>query len=186
MSAVIDTPLLIVGGGPAALIVATVVSGSSMGSLIVGHESVGGDELVQLDEAEVAVLKPHGVINVLRPYATSTEPFVITAALFEKVLKHHCVVNMNITVYDGMKLVDLKIVGDGGDASDGGDRDSGDGKAAREGLGARATISDGHSQWQVKADYLADTGHLSVDLNEAIKSGAALAHQVLGRLRPVR
>lgn len=186
MSAVIDTPLLIVGGGPAALIVATVVSGSSMGSLIVGHESVGGDELVQLDEAAVAVLKPHGVINVLRPYATSTEPFVITAALFEKVLKHHCVVNMNITVYDGMKLVDLKIAGDSGDASDGGDRGSGDGEVGREELGATATISDGHSQWQVNADYLADTGRLSVDLNEAIKSGAALARQVLGRLRPVR
>lgn len=180
MSAVIDTPLLIVGGGPAALIVATVVSGSSMGSLIVGHESVGGDELVQLDEAAVAVLKPHGVINVLRPYATSTKPFVITAALFEKVLKHHCVVNMNITVYDGMKLVDLKIVGDGGD------RDNGDGETGRKELGATATISDGHSQWQVKADYLADTGRLSVDLNEAIKSGAALAREVLGRLGPVR
>jgi hypothetical protein len=153
----IDTPLLLVGGGPAALIVGTVVAGYSLGSLIVGHESMDSDESVVLDDETIALLKPHGVINVLKPYATSLEPFVITAALFEKVLKHHCVVNMNITLYDGMELLDLTL----------------------EGIGASCTISDGQTEWAIKADRLVDTGEMPTDLNRAIKEGAAVASAIL-------
>ena len=159
MSTSIDTPLLIVGGGPAALIIGTVAAGYSLGSLIVGHESLGGDEAVQLDDEALALLKPHGVINVLKPYATSTEPFVITAALFEKVLKHHCVVNMNITLYDGMEILNLTPDGDG----------------------ANGTFSDGHTEWAIKADRLVDTTQLPTDLNGAIKEGAAIAIDIIGR-----
>ena len=158
MSTSIDTPLLIVGGGPAALIIGTVAAGYSLGSLIVGHESLDSDEAVELDDEALALLQPHGVINVLKPYATSTEPFVITAALFEKVLKHHCVVNMNITLYDGMEVLDLKPEGDG----------------------ARCTISDGHTQWAIKADKLVDTTNFPADLNGAVKEGAALAVEIIG------
>jgi len=160
VSTSIDTPLLIVGGGPAALIIGTVVAGYSLGSLIVGHESLNSDEAVELDDKAIELLKPHGVINVLRPYATSTEPFVITAALFEKVLKHHCVVNMNITLYDGMELLDL----------------------APDGDGANCTISDGQTKWAIKADRLVDTTKLSIDLNGAIKEGAAIAREILSRI----
>ena len=160
MSTSIDTPLLIVGGGPAALIIGTVAAGYSLGSLIVGHESLDSDEVVELDDEALALLKPHGVINVLKPYATSTDPFVITAALFEKVLKHHCVVNMNITLYDGMEVLDLQL--DGG--------------------GARCTISDGHTQWAIKTDNLVDTANLHTDLNSAIKEGAAIAGRILSNI----
>lgn len=159
MSAIIDTPLLIVGGGPAALIIGTVAAGYSLGSLIVGHESQDSDETVELDDEAVALLKPHGVINVLRPYSSSIEPFVITAALFEKVLKHHCVVNMNITLYDGMDLLDL-----------------------RDGDGATCTISDGNTEWVIKADRLVDTAKLPTDLNGAIKEGAAIAGSILSSI----
>jgi hypothetical protein len=156
----IDTPLLIVGGGPAALIVGTVASGYSLSSLIVGHESKDSDELFELDDKAIALLKPHGVINVLRPYAESYEPFVITAALFEKVLKHHCVVNMNITLYDGMELLDLSPVD----------------------VGAKGTISDGETQWLIKAGRIVDTTKLSANLNAAIKEGAAIAKDIVNDL----
>ena len=160
VSTTIDTPLLIVGGGPAALIIGTVAAGYSLGSLIVDHESLGSDDAVELDDEAVALLKPHGVINVLKPYATSMNPFVITAALFEKVLKHHCVVNMNITLYDGMDLRDLK----------------------RDGDGAHCSISDGHNEWAIKADRLVDTTKLPTDLNGAIKKGAAIAGEILSSI----
>ena len=153
----IDTPLLIVGGGPAALIVGTVASGYSLSSLIVGHESKDSDEMFGLDDKAIALLKPHGVINVLRPYAESYEPFVITASLFEKVLKHHCVVNMNITLYDGMELLDLSPDGDG----------------------AKATMSDGETQWLIRADHLVDTSNMPTSPNAATREGAAIAEAIV-------
>lgn len=146
------------GGGPAALIIGTVAAGYSLGSLIVGHESLGSDETVELDDEALELLKPHGVINVLKPYATSTEPFVITATLFEKVLKHHCVVNMNITLYDGMKVLDLML----------------------DGAGAQCAISDGHTEWLIKADRIVNTTQLPTDLNGAVKAGAAIATEMIG------
>ena len=160
MTVAIDTPLLIVGGGPAALVVATVVSGYSMGSLIIGHEPVCADELVELDADVLEILKPHGVINVLLPYADSIDPVVINASVFEQVLKHHCVVNMNITLYDGMVLSNVK----------------------REGPGASAIMIDGQTQWSISADHLVDTSGISVDLNDAIRAGAAVAGEIIGPL----
>ena len=104
----IETPLLITGGGPAALVAAQVASGSGLQSLIAGHEPIGDEEPVVLDSTALAVLTPHGVLDVLRPYFAATEPPAIAPSLFEGVLKHHCVVDMNITVFDGMSLVDLR------------------------------------------------------------------------------
>ena len=157
MTVEIDTPLLIVGGGPAALIAGTVASGYSMGSLIVGHEPVCPEEPVRLEAEVLEILKPHGVINVLLPYADSTEPVVIKASVFEQVLKHHCVVNMNITLYDVMLVSDLCC-----------------GKKR-----ANATISDGLTQWSVKADRLLNTAHLPIELNGAIREGARLAKSLI-------
>ncbi len=157
MTVKIDTPLLIVGGGPAALIVGTIASGYSMGSLIVGHEPVCPDASVELAEDVLEILKPHGVINVLLPYADSTDPVLIKASVFEQVLKHHCVVNMNITLYDGMALSNVR----------------------REGEGASAIISDGETQWFVKADRLLDTHEIPRELNAAIRKGAHLAESIV-------
>lgn len=160
MTVEIETPLLIIGGGPAALIAATVASGYSMGSLIVGHEPVCPDESVKLEAGVLDILKPHGVINVLLPYADATDPVVIKASVFEQVLKHHCVVNMNITLYDGMSVSDLR----------------------REGEGAHLTISNGETRWSVSADYLIDTSKVSTDLNTAIRAGAATAGNIIDSL----
>ena len=64
---------------------------------------------------------------------------------------------MNITLYDGMELLDLKAYGGG----------------------ASCMISDGHTQWGIKADRLVDTSKLASDLNGAIKEGASIARNIL-------
>jgi len=160
MTTSIDTPLLIIGGGIAALLVGQMVSDASLSSLIVGHNAFSGDEAVELDQDSIALLRPHGILNVLNPYAVSQEPLTISQVVFEKVLKHHCVVNMNITVYDDMEIQGLTT----------------------EGEGASATLSDGKTQWQVHADRFIDTSELATDLNGAIKAGAALAQGILANL----
>lgn len=159
MTGIIDTPLLIVGGGPAALVLAQLAGGASLGSLVVGHRSRGQGETVELSAEAVALLQPHGVINVLLPYAERTEPMVIDSALFEQVLKHHCVVSMNITVYDGFDVSNL----------------------VSKSSGVSATISDGRSQWQVEADRMVNTARLPVELNAAICEGAAFARRITGQ-----
>ena len=64
----IDTPLLVVGRGPAALVVAKVAAGYGLACLLVGHEVTGGDSAVALDAGAVATLERHGVLDILRPY----------------------------------------------------------------------------------------------------------------------
>lgn len=166
MTSCIDTPLLITGGGVGALIVGQITSGASLGSLIVGHRcQVHADnadaQLEELDAKSTAILQPHGVLNVLIPYAVSAEPLVIDRTVFEKVLKHHCVVNMNITVYDDMKISNLVI----------------------DGETATAVLSDDKHHWTLRADRVAETSTLSANLNNAIQQGAALAQTILAGIK---
>lgn len=153
----IETPLLVVGRGPAALVVAKVASGSGLSSLVAGHEPLGGDEPVALDPEAVRVLAPHGVFDVLRPYLSAVEPPSIAPATFEAVLKHHCVADMNVTVYDGMALVE----------------------AQRNGDGLRGVLSDGRSRWEVSADAFVDAADLPSELPAAITAAARAAAAVL-------
>jgi hypothetical protein len=153
----IDTPLLIVGSGPGALVVAKVASGWGLSSLVAGHEPLGGEDPVALDADTIEVLSPHGVLDVLRPYLSAAEPPAITPAAFEEVLKHHCVVDMNITVYDGMTLVDDE----------------------RRDAGVSGVLTDGRSRWDVVADAFVDASTLPTELNAAIAAGARLAREVL-------
>jgi hypothetical protein len=155
----IDTPLLIVGPGPAPLVVAKVASGWGLQSLVAGHEPLGDEDPVELDTEAIAVLSPHGVLDVLRPYLAAAEPPAIAPAVFEEVLKHHCVVDMNITVYDGMTLVD----------------------AEQRGKGVGGVLTDGRSRWDIVADAFVDGTTLPTELNAAIAAGARLAREVLGR-----
>ena len=110
----IDTPLLVVGPGPAALLVAKLASGRGLASVIAGHEITGAEDPVELDAAALAVLSPHGLLDVLRPYLASHHPVAIAPAVFEEVVKHHCVADMNITVYDGLTLVEAEPTPTGG------------------------------------------------------------------------
>ena len=162
----IDTPLLIAGQGPASLVVAKLVSGHGLPSLIVDHEPFEAQEPVVLDDDSLAVLEPHGVLGVLRPYATVQDPFTIQPLLFEQGLKHHCVVDMLVTVFDQMTPTGLQPEGTGllGALSDG----------------------DGDGRWEVRADAFFDAsehrGYQPGELNEAIHAGAAFADRLLSTL----
>src|SRR3954452_3275016 len=101
----IETPLLVVGQGPAPLVVAKIAAGWGLPCLLVGHEVTGGDTPVALDADAVAALTPHGALDVLRPYLDAVDPPTISPRVFEEVLKHHCVADFNVTVYDRMTVV---------------------------------------------------------------------------------
>jgi hypothetical protein len=133
-----------------------VASGWGLASLVAGHEPLTGEEPTVLDEESVATLRPHGVLGVLTPYAASRDPFAIAPTLFDQ-----CVVDMIITVYDGMHLVDAVV-----------DADAVDG-----------VLTDGTSRWDLHADALVDTSGFPVELNGAIRDGATAARAVLDRGR---
>jgi hypothetical protein len=162
----IDTSLLVVGAGPGALLVGKLASGRGLGSVIAGHRISGlGDEPVPLSEAAVAVLTPHGVFDVLRPYLASHHPVTIEPAAFEEVLKHHCVADMNTTVYDGLELVEAEPTAGGG---------------------VRGVLTDGRSRWPVTADAYVDAGTLPTDLSAAVVAAAAVANAIVDRVVAAR
>jgi hypothetical protein len=150
---VIDTPLLVVGHGPAALVVAKVAAGCGLACLLVGHEIVGNDEPVALDAAAAAELERHGLIDVLRPYLTGVDPPTMTGRAFEEVIKHHCVADLNVTVYDQMAVVDRRSTG----------------------RGVSGVLTDGTSRWDVRADAFVDASGLPTALSPAITAGGAAA-----------
>lgn len=154
MAVRIDTPLLVTGGGPAALVVARLASSRNVSSVMAGHtfaEPTDPPRPVALDTASVEALGD--ALGVLQPYLAAVEPPAIDPAVFEHVLKHHCVADMNVTVYDGMTLV--------------------------EGDGTRGVLADARSRWEVVADSHVDAAAMPVELNAAI-AAAAVAVDRLG------
>ncbi len=161
----IDTALLIVGRGPGALLVGKLASGRGLGSVIAGHTITGGDEPAPLSDEAVAVLTPHGVFDVLRPYLASHHPVAIEPAAFEEVLKHHCVADMNTTVYDGLQLVEAEPT---------------------EGGGVRGVLTDGRSRWPVTADAFVDAATLPTELSAAVTAAAEVATAIVDRVVAAR
>ena len=156
----IETPLLIVGSGPAALVIAKVVSGQGLPCLIVGHEAVDNTEPVALDPESVAILEPHGVLAVLRPYAAAQNPFTITSLAFENALKHHCVADMLVTVYDDMYV----------------------NEAGTTTTDFRCELTDGRNTWEIQADAFVDVSEFSIDLNDAIHQAAAFGNELMSTI----
>jgi hypothetical protein len=153
----IDTPLLVVGRGPAALVVAKVAAGCGLPCLLAGHEIVGGDTAVALDAAAVAALERHALVDVLRPHFAALDPFTITPRAFEEVIKHHCVADLNVTVYDEVAVIELEVVG----------------------RGARGVLTDGTTRWDLDAERFVDADLLPRPLSDAITAGAAVAEAAL-------
>ena len=152
----VETPLLVVGTGPAALVVAKLAAGAGLPCLLAGHQVGGdGDDVpVALTPAAVGVLERHRVLDVLRPYLAPTDPPTISPVAFEEVVKHHCVADLNVTVYDGVQVIER--------AAEGG------------ALPAVLTVlTDGRSRWDLVADQFVDAAGLPVDLSDAIVAGAA-------------
>jgi hypothetical protein len=149
----IDTPLLVVGRGPAALVVAKVAGGCGLACVLVGHEITGDDHPVALGAAAMTELERNGLIDVLRPYFVTMHPAAIAPRAFEEVIKHHCVADLNVTVYDELAVVDRHPVG----------------------RGVTAVLTDGARRWDVRADALVDADRLSTELSAAITAGVAAA-----------
>jgi hypothetical protein len=149
----IDTPLLVIGRGPAALVVAKVAAAYGLPCLLAGHEPTGGDEHVALAPDAVAALERHGLIDVLRPYLGAGHPPTIAPLAFEEVIKHHCVADLNVTVYDEVAVLDRVPAG----------------------RGIEGVLTDGTSRWQLRADQFVDGGLLPAELSGAITAGAAAA-----------
>ena len=166
---IIDVPVLVVGGGPAALVATKVAGGWGLSTLLVGHVPiVGADEHdpVALDPEAVAVLEVPGILNILRPYLSAVTPPTITTADFEDVVKHHCVVDMNVTVYDAMEFV---LTGPA----------PGDPDGTGNGGGVVGVLTDGRARWDVRADTLIDTSTSPRALSDAVRAGGAAAQALL-------
>jgi hypothetical protein len=109
----------------------------------------------------VDALTPHGVLDILRPYFDETGPPTISPRVFEEVLKHHCVADFNVTVYDRMTVVDRR----------------------EDGRAVRAVLTDGKSRWDLAADDFVDTSSLPDTLPTAITAGATTVRGVLAARR---
>jgi hypothetical protein len=158
----IDTPLLVVGRGPAALVVAKVAAGYGLACLLAGHEVIGDHDPVPLDADAAAALARHGLFDVLRPYLETADPPTLTPRDFEDVIKHHCVADLNVTVYDQVAVVERTPIG----------------------RGLRGVLTDGTSRWELSADVFVDAGLLPSALSPAITAGAAAALQALDAPAP--
>lgn len=169
------TSLLIVGGGPAALAAAEIASGHRLPSLLVGHVAGTGpdpERPVPLDADAVAALAPNGVLDVLRPFLAVADPPTLSPHVFDDVLRQHCIADMNVTVYDGMEVVERVPAGGGAPAA-----------TALEGLAGgpiEAVLTDGRARWELSADAVIDTTGAPANLSDAINAVAAAVRAVLG------
>jgi hypothetical protein len=153
----IDTPLLVVGRGPAALVVAKVAAAYGMPCLLVGHEVVGDDAAVPIGADAYAELERHGLLDVLRPYLDAVDPPAIAPRAFEDVIKHHCVADLNVTVYDQVDVIER----------------------VPDGRGVRGVLTDATSRWDISADAFIDAAAMPSALPAAIMAGAAAALDAL-------
>ena len=103
------------------------------------------------------MLTRHGVLDVLRPYLTRRARRRRSRPRdFEEVVKHHCVADLNVTVYDEVTVVERRL-GDGG---------------------GEAVLTDGTSRWELHADRFVDAGLLPSALSAAIVAGAAAVERL--------
>jgi hypothetical protein len=157
----VDTALLVVGGGPAALVAAKVAGACGQPCLLAGHALAGDTSPVVLEPAAVTVLEAHGLVDVLRPHLASVDPLAIAPRDFEEVVKQHCVADLNVAVYDAVDVVDR----------------------VADGVGLRGVLTDGSSRWDLHADVVVDTRDAPAALSAAITAGAAAAEAAIRTLR---
>jgi hypothetical protein len=153
----IETPLLVLGRGPAALVAAKLAGSWGQPCLLVGHEVLGGDAPEALDPTAVALLDEHGLLDVLRPHLHGSDPPTIAPRELEEVLKQHCVADLNVGVYDRMGLVERTVTG----------------------AALRGVLASGTSRWEVVADGWIDAEALPTSLSAAIAAGAAAASDAI-------
>ena len=154
----IDTPLLVVGRGPAALVVAK-VAGRLRAAVPARRPRAARRR--RAGRRSTPTRSPrshqHGVLDVLRPYLAAVDPPSIAPRAFEEVLKHHCVADLNVTVYDDIEVVER----------------------APAAHGLPGVLTDGTSRWDVSADTFVDAADLPTTLPDAITAAARRAAEVM-------
>lgn len=159
MTITIQTPLLVVGSGPGALVVAKLAGAHGIGTLLVGHALHDDEEPATLSAEAIGALTPTGLFDILRPFLAPVDTVAIAPAAFEEVVKHHCVVDVNVTVYDGMELLDAQPHGEGGTSG---------------------VLTDGRSRWEIVADRYVDATHLPTTLSDAVVAATATVERLVG------
>ena len=154
----IEVPAVVVGRGPAPLTVAKMLAGQAIPCLLAGHEPAGNVAPVPLGDAAIATLKQHRVYDVLLPYVGRGPSPAMSSDDYEDVLKHHCVADVNVTVYDAVAVVERR--------------------SDRAGV-VEAVLTDGRSRWDLRARRLVDGDSLPVALPEAIVAAATLVNEMV-------
>lgn len=158
MAAIIDVPVLVVGHGPAPVTVAKMFAGRGVPCLLAGHDVLPEAAPATLGSAAVDALRAFGLLDILRPYLDCTGgSATIPSDIYENVIKHHCVADLNVTVYDDVEIVDRRTGPSG----------------------VEAVMTHGRSRWEVRAAQLVDGSGLPTSLPDAIVSAADLVNRLL-------
>ncbi len=105
----------------------------------------------------------HGLVDILRPYLDAARSVDHRADRdFEEVIKHHCVADLNVTVYDEVAVIER----------------------VTDGSVLRGVLTDGTSRWELAADQFVDADLLPTALSDAITAGAAAARGAVERHAP--
>lgn len=154
----IDVPVLVVGSGPAPVTVAKMLAGRGVPCLLAGHSVLPETAPIVLGSAAVDVLEGHGLLGILQPYVERNGASVtISPDIYEDVIKHHCVADVNVTVYDQVAIVD-RLAGPSG---------------------VQAIMTQGRSRWEVRASELIDGSDLPTSLPDAIIAAVDLVNRLL-------
>ncbi len=158
MAVPIDVPVLVVGQGPAPLTVAKMLSGRGVPCLLAGHTVLPEAAPAALGSSALDVLKAYGLLDILHPYLERNGASVtISPDVYESVVKHHCVADVNVIVYDEVAIVDC-VSGPSG---------------------VEAVMTHERSWWEVRAAQLVDGSDLPTSLPDAIVTAADLVDRLL-------
>jgi hypothetical protein len=136
------------------------LAGRGVACLLAGHTARPEAEPAALGPAAVDALEAFGLLDVLQPYLDRTGASVtISPDIYENVVKHHCVADINVIVYDDVDIVE-RVAGP---------------------AGVEAVMTHGRSRWDVRASELVDGADLPDSLPEAIVAAADLVNGLLSR-----
>jgi hypothetical protein len=134
------------------------LAGRGVPCLLAGHAVLPEVAPATLGRSEVEALQGYGLLDILNPYLVSNGgSATISPEVYENVIKHHCVADVNVTVYDDVAIVDRRA-----------------GPSAVE-----AVMTHGRSRWEVRASQLVDGSELPSALPDAIAASADLVARLL-------
>jgi hypothetical protein len=134
------------------------LAGRGVTCLLAGHTVRPEVAPAVLGSVALDVLKAHGLLDILGPYFDRNDASAaISPEIYENVIKHHCVADINVIVYDEVVIADCR--------------------AAPSGV--EAVMTHGRSRWEVHASELVDGADLPAALPDAIVTAADLVERLL-------